>query len=593
MKKIRIISATPKIQVANPAYNATQIIALMQKAHAEKAQLLVLPELCITGATCGDLFFQPTLLNAAKVALGEIVEASYGMDMVVVVGLPIISEDMDAPQNVAAVIVNGCVVGMVHKSSDVCGKVFKCKEIPGFTFSVAIGEDATCKVDGQFMIINPTAYAELVGAAGNRREMAQFNSQALHQSIFVIATAGGGESTTDAVYPGHNIIAYKGEILAESLPFGDGWAAADIQLQEPQQFNKHEGILEFSLNESTLPSLPCYLQGIENATLCEKRDVHPHPFIRLCPNPEEVLSIQATGLAARLSHTNGTAVIGISGGLDSCLALLVTVQAYQILQRPVSEIVAITMPCFGTTAHTKNNAHSLCTALGISCREIDITESVTLHLQDIGHPPDTFDIVFENAQARMRTMVLMNVANQANGSGIVIGTGSLSELALGWATYNGDHMSMYAVNAGVPKTLVRHLVQHIAASCENTELKKVLESILATKVSPELLPTPQYTEDLVGPYELHDFFIYHMLCERQTPTQIFHLASSAFASKFENSVILHWMKTFYRRFFSQQFKRSCLPDGPQVMCISLSPRIGFQMPSDASPAPWLAELDAL
>jgi NAD+ synthase (glutamine-hydrolysing) len=317
--------------------------------------------------------------------------------------------------------------------------------------------------------------------------------------------------------------------------------------------------------------------------------INPAPFVK---NPEEALAIQTAGLVKRIRHTNGTAVIGVSGGLDSCLALLVAARAYTLLNKPVSEIVAVTMPGFGTTSRTKNNAHKLCEALGIPCREIDITESVALHLKNINHPQGVYDVVFENAQARMRTYILMDIANQVNGQ--VIGTGSLSELALGWATYNGDHMSMYSVNAGVPKTLVRHLIEHIAAKSENAALKEVLESILASKFSPELLPTlngetTQITEDLVGPYELHDFFIYHFLRHNRAPKEIFALAKLAFGGTYTPEEILKWLKIFYTRFFAQQFKRSCLPDGPQVVEVSLSPRAGFKMPSDASAEIWIKE----
>ena len=628
MKSIRIMSASPKIQLANPSYNATQIISVMQKAHANDVQLLALPELCITGATCKSLFHQPTLLNAATAALEKITKASTGMDLVVIVGLPIASiknsckqakiqhdskavsqsslglvgTNDNAPHNVAAVILNGEILGLVAKTQNIqnINDEFNCNPnsqlmhhnsvffgAQGFSFSVAIGCDITHSDGSSFITVNPTSYPELATTKYNPNMY--FKSKA-----FVCAASGSGESTTDGVYSGRCIIAYDGKTLAESCAFSDseviasvqattscGAATSDTVKLTSQNIRLHRKLEETHENVNEFSKKPIK-QTIE---------VVQHPFIHYTPDPNSVLSIQGAGLAGRLSHTNSKAVIGVSGGLDSCLALLVTVRAYQILNKPMSEIIAITMPCFGTTAHTKNNAHNLCLALGIQCREIDITESVTKHLTDINHPDNTFDVVFENAQARMRTMLLMNVANQVEG--IVVGTGSLSELALGWATYNGDHMSMYAVNSGVPKTLARHLVKYIADTCDSPELKKVLESILATKVSPELLPTPQITEDFVGPYELHDFFIYHMLIEKHTPTEIFHFATSAFEDKYESKDIVHWLKTFYQRFFSQQFKRNCLPDGPQVVDISLSPRNGFQMPSDASAQAWLAELELL
>ena len=552
-KIIRIATATPKIEVANCCYNTQQIIEIMKKADAQQVQLLCLSESCITGVTCGDLFLQPTLINAAKTALYELMDASKDMDMAIVLGSPTI----------------------VISKGKLLGDTPICEDIRGSTFAIE-----QHSADMPHIILNLSSENELADDFAHRRRTSAMVMSA--NCIYIQTSAGLGESTTDMVFSGRNIIAHNGEILAESPPFADGWAMADVKwnschCEERSDEAIPSGLLRFARND----------EGCRN-------DNVPHPFIALCPNPEDALQIQAVGLAKRISHTNGTAVIGISGGLDSCLALLVTVRAYQFLNKPASEIVAVTMPCYGTTAHTKNNAHALCAALGITCREIDITASVAQHLQDIGHPPGQFDVVFENAQARMRTMMLMNIANQING--LVIGTGSLSELALGWATYNGDHMSMYAVNAGVPKTLVRHLVEHIAQTCAKDDLKKVLESILATKVSPELLPAhggeiTQVTEELVGPYELHDFFIYHALVKRREPKEILALAESAFDGKYSNQQILHWLRTFYRRFFSQQFKRNCLPDSPQVVPLSFSPRTGLQMPSDASAELWLKELE--
>ena len=547
---IRIATATPKIEVANCCYNTQQIIEVMKMANARQVQLLCLPELCITGATCGDLFLQPTLINAAKTALYKLIDASKDMDMAIVVGLPTL------------VIAKGKLLGEAPTI---------CKNIRGCTFAIG---PAAHSADIPHIIVSNSSENELADDSIYWRRAAAMDMSA--NCIYVQTSAGLGESTTDKVFSGRNIIAHNGKILAESPQFANGWAMADVAWQ-PICHCEETGLPRFARNDM----------------VCSNDSV-PHPFISMCPNPEDAIQIQAVGLSKRISHTNSTAVIGISGGLDSCLALLVTVRAYQFLKKPVSEIVAVTMPCYGTTAHTKNNAHALCAALGIPCREIDITASVAQHLHDIGHPPGQFDVVFENAQARMRTMVLMNIANQING--FVVGTGSLSELALGWATYNGDHMSMYAVNAGVPKTLVRHLVEHIANTCAKDDLKKVLESILATKVSPELLPAScgeitQITEELVGPYELHDFFIYHALVKRHEPKEILALAETAFDGKYSGQQILHWLRTFYRRFFSQQFKRNCLPDSPQVVPLSFSPRTGLQMPSDASAELWLKELE--
>ena len=614
---IRVAAATPKIEVANCDYNADRIIELMKRAQAERVHLLCLPELCITGATCGDLFLQPTLIKSAKEALFKIVEASEAMDtdMVTVVGLPL--EHEGRLYNAAAVILRGYILGYVPKTNVskpflelpeyivhddgipyATNVLFNCIEAKNFKFAIEIGTDLLMPIPpstrhvmkGANIIVNIAATSEFVGKQDFRRNIVTAHSARLGCG-YIYANAGYGESTTDAVFAGHSIIAENGVVLQESPPFGDGWIVTEIDLAALAHARKM-GLPPVKMEAySYLPFSAPFMQAARCKTLTRKID--PLPFAK---GAEEALAIQAAGLAKRIAHTNSTAVIGISGGLDSCLALLVTVRAYQLLGRPISEIVAVTLPCFGTTSHTKNNAHRLCEALGVHCREIDITASVSQHLKDINHPLDKHDIVFENAQARMRTYVLMDLANQANG--LVIGTGSLSELALGWATYNGDHMSMYAVNAGVPKTLVRHMVEHIADTGDDVDLKKVLNSILATKVSPELLPAQngeisQITEDLVGPYVLHDFFIYHTLRFCRRPRAIFYLAQLAFDGKYSAKEILHWQKIFYRRFFSQQFKRSCLPDGPQVVEVSLSPRSGFQIPSDASGEAWLRELDEI
>lgn len=545
-KFVRVAAATPKIQLANPSYNANVIIELMRKARDAGVKLLCFPEACITGCTCGNLLLRQTLQESAEAALLKIIEASKEMDMVITVGL--------TKEYVA--FANGRVLCRVPNYEDM-DITHECmpgvNAFKGYYYFPLAG--IPCPI-----IIQAYAQPEIIGSAEYRRREAWDSCAG-----YIVVGAGYGESTTDGAYSGHNIIAHKGKILAESPPFGDGWVIADIPFEEAKDRIE---TFELPKNDSALP------------------------FVATCTDYNEPLNIQAAGLATRLDHTNSkTAVIGISGGLDSCLALLVAVRAFEMLGRDVSGVYAVTMPCFGTTAHTKANAHHLCVALGIHCHEIDITPSVTQHLQDINHPKDIYDVTFENAQARMRTMVLMNIANQQNG--IVVGTGSLSELALGWATYNGDHMSMYAVNAGVPKTLVRHTVALYATACQNTQLKKVLESILATKVSPELLPTPQHTEDLVGPYQLHDFFIYHMLVCRREPKEIFERAKAVFDGAYTSAQILHWQKVFYTRFFSQQFKRNCMPDAPQVVDISLSPRRGLNMPSDAHATAWLAQLQGL
>lgn len=618
-KYVRVVAATPSIEVANCSYNVKNICKLVEKAQEQKAHLLCLPELCITGSTCGDLFLQPTLINSAKEALAKLVDFCKGRDIVVVVGLPM--EHEGRLYNTGAVIFNGQILGFVPKScvsthfSTFSGTktvnrhgaeipfgtdiLFTCENMPNFTFAVEIGTDLLKPIPlstrhamaGATIILNLAATHEFAGKPAFRRGVV--SGQSLRQVCgYVYANAGHGESTTDVVYGGHNVIAENGKILHESPPFDDGWAMSEIDL-ELLAHDRRKLTLS-NKAEFSHTRVAFFMDNLGCQTLTRKID--PLPFVRDGEGAEEALTIQAAALAKRISHTGGNAVIGISGGLDSCLALLVTARAYALLGKPVSEIVAVTMPGFGTTTHTKGNALRLCEALGIPCREIDICGSVARHLEDIGHPEGVYDVVFENAQARMRTYVLMDIANKVNGP--VIGTGSLSELALGWATYNGDHMSMYAVNSGVPKTLVRCLVEHVAANCESVDLQMVLESILATIVSPELLPAEngqitQITEDLVGPYQLHDFFIYHMLRRGRGPKSIFNLAKVAFDGKYTPSEIMYWQKTFYRRFFSQQFKRNCMPDGPQVVEISLSPRAGLQMPSDACAGLWLDELDSL
>ena len=567
-KYIRVAAGTPFIKVADPLHNSQEILHLMRKAENEDVQLLVLPELCITGYTCGDLFLQDTLLSAAEDALNFLAKES--KNTLVVLGLPM--RQNGKLYNMAAIIYRGEILACVPKSAN-CNDLryftskdenilFQCDD---FTFAIEADIDAT-------IIVNLSASHEAVGKAAQRRALATVES---HTCGYVYANAGHGESTGDAVFSGHNLIYEMGELLSESSPFGEGWAVSEIDISaidfEQQRINKTLGeanIVPFSMKAA-----------------CETltRPISPNPFMpqnEKTARCEEILNIQAAGLEKRMEHTNSKkVVIGVSGGLDSTLALLA-------IARVTNEIEAITMPCFGTTIRTKRNAHALCEALGIFCREIDITHSVTQHLNDIAHTSKT-DIVYENAQARMRTYVLMDIANQVDG--LVIGTGSLSELALGWATYNGDHMSMYALNASIPKTTVRHIVGYMADNA-NPALSAVLSDILDTPVSPELLPN-QITEELVGPYELHDFFIYYMLKHGKSPKQIYHLACLAFDKNPE--VILKWLKVFYNRFFAQQYKRNCLPDGPKVGFVSLSPRGDWRMPSDASSAVWMRELEGL
>lgn len=654
---VRVAAATPKIRVADCAYNAEQIISLIKRVDTENIRLVCMPELCITGYTCGDLFLQGELLESAKNALFKIVAECAKFNVLAAVGLPL--EHNGKLFNVAAVFCRGKILGFVPKthipnygefyelryftaacaagdtdnmyprqlirleagygfrsdektsSPNSTGRkiqpvefipfgtklIFECEEMPELKLAVEICEDAWAPnppstnhaTAGATIIFNLSASTETAGKAAYRRLLASGHSARLLCG-YVYSNAGYGESTTDVVFSAHNLICENGTVFAESPPFGEGWAVSEIDLTSISHDRRRMNIFAAKNGYVTVPfSLNTHCGSLT-------RKVSPTPFIpenNIAVRCEEILNIQSHGLLKRLDHIGAKAVLGISGGLDSTLALLVTARAYGIMSLAKAEIIAITMPCFGTTERTKNNAHKLCEAMGIPCREIDITETVRQHLRDINHPENHHDITYENAQARIRTLVLMDVANQ-NG-GIVIGTGGLSELALGWTTYNGDHMNMYGVNAGVPKTLVRHLVNH-AAETGGEMLKAVLEDILRTPVSPELLPPKdgeiiQQTESILGKYELHDFFIYHTLRWGRKPSQILALAQIAFSGKYTNDEIQSRLKLFYSRFFSQQFKRSCLPDAPKVGTVSLSPRGDWRMPSDAVCSTWLDGLE--
>ena len=637
---IKIAAATPDLHVADCAYNTSEIVKLAKKAAAKGAKLITFPELCLTGYTCGDLFLQETLLEGALDALNTVCRETAELAAVIVVGLPL--RVRGKLYNVAAVVNAGDVLAFVPKthlpnysefyeqrhfvSADtlsggmesvdiknadgetvcvplVTDTIFQCDEQPLFTFGVEICEDlwvpnppSTALAQmGAHIIVNLSASDEIIGKAGYRRDLVRQQSGRL-LCAYLYADAGFGESTQDLVFAGHDLIAENGALLSESKMFSQGVIYADIDLQrlahERQRMNTFAsiegGVFSFSLEpvendlaDRTFPRTP-FVPA--NKALRDER----------C---EEILTLQATGLATRLRHTHAkTAVVGLSGGLDSTLALLVTARAFDMLKIPREKILSVTMPCFGTTDRTYKNACLLTKKLGAELKEVSIKEAVAVHFRDLGHSMDDHDVTYENSQARERTQVLMDLANE-NG-GMVIGTGDMSELALGWATYNGDHMSMYGVNASIPKTLVRHLVRYYADTCGDEELKDVLYDILDTPVSPELLPPEdgvisQKTEDLVGPYELHDFFMYYILRYGYRPSRIFRLAETAFAGIYDSAVILKWLKTFYRRFFSQQFKRSCLPDGPKVGSVAVSPRGDLRMPSDAAARIWLEEAESL
>ncbi len=633
---LKAAALSPSLRVADCNYNASQIVSQLQDAAARGVRLAVFPEFCLTGYTCGDLFLQRTLQQGALDALQTVLDASRELDVVALVGLPLLVRGK--LYNCAAVLCGGRLLGLVPKTYlpnygefyekrqftpgstelenvTVCGQevpfgtslLFRCRQMPSFVLGVEICEDLWSALPpstfhalaGATVIANLSASDETVGKAEYRRALVS-NQSARLLCGYLYASAGHGESTQDMVFAGHDLIAENGALLAETSPFEGGWAETELDCQRMES--------ERARNTSFEPSAEGYLTVDFDLALTEtklSRWVDPTPFIphderRRAERCELILKMQADGLAKRLEHAHAkTAVIGISGGLDSCLALLVAVRAMKQLGRPTSDVLAVTMPCFGTTHRTRSNAEILCDELAVSFTEIDIANTVHSHFKDIGQDESVLDVTFENGQARVRTLELMDTANRTGG--LVVGTGDLSELALGWATYNGDHMSMYGVNASVPKTLVRHLVQYEADIAASETLKTVLLDILDTPVSPELLPAKengdiaQKTEDLVGPYELHDFYLYHVLRFGFGPEKIFRLAKAAFAGRAEypDSVLYKWLRNFYWRFFAQQFKRSCLPDGPKVGSVTLSPRGDWRMPSDAAAALWLAELEQI
>ena len=632
---LKAAALSPALRVADCAYNAGQIVSALNDCARRGVKLAVLPELALTGYTCGDLFFQQALQQAALAGLGEILRASEGLDLVALVGLPLMVNGK--LYNCAAVVCRGRLLGIVPKTClpnygefyekrhfapgsktvrtvTVCGQetlfgtslLFACRQMPEFVLGVELCEDLWSVLPpstfhamaGATVIANLSASDETVGKAEYRRDLVS-NQSARLLCGYLYASAGHGESTQDMVFAGHNLIAENGALLAESQPFGGGDAETELDCARM--------LAERARNTSFVPSEEGYQTvsfDLEVTDTVLTRRIDPAPFVpgdplRRAQRCELILRMQADGLAKRIEHTHAkTAVIGISGGLDSCLALLVAARAMRQLGRPAADVLAVTMPCFGTTKRTRSNAEILCQELGVSFREVNITATVRSHFADIGHDGQTPDVTFENSQARVRTLELMDIAN-LNG-GFVVGTGDLSELALGWATYNGDHMSMYGVNAGVPKTLVRHLVRYEADTAPTDALRRVLLDILDTPVSPELLPAKdgeiaQRTEALVGPYELHDFYLYYVLRFGFGPRKIFRLAKAAFAGRpeYTDQVLYKWLRSFYWRFFAQQFKRSCLPDGPKVGSVTLSPRGDWRMPSDASAAAWLAELETL
>ncbi len=635
---IKVAAATPEVRLADPAHNAKTCIALAEQAAEAGVKLLVFPELSLTGYSCGDLFATDTLLEGALDGLRSYIYATAMYDMVSVIGLPILFSDK--VYNCAAVVSGGQLLGLVPKknlpgyggfdelrsftpapednfayvfddSVVILGtkQFFVCREMPTFRFGVELGEDlwAPCPPStvscaaGATVIANLSASGEVVGKAQMRRTMVI--SQAARSACgYVYASCGESDSTATGVFSGHCMIAENGKLLSERKPFDfdcGSMIISEIDLQKIGRVRRQK-------NTFTKDTFGREFSEIEFDLECTEteltRKYSAHPFIpddqdELNARCRQILTVQSLGLAKRMKASySKKLVVGISGGLDSCLALLVMVSATDHLGLSRKDVIAVTMPCFGTTARTKSNATVLCEKLGVDFRQVDIFDAVKQHFLDIGHDVNDHNVVYENAQARERTQVLMDIANAEGG--IVVGTGDLSELALGWATYNGDHMSMYGVNASIPKTLIRHVVRYYAdreAAKGETELADALYDILDTPVSPELLPAKengeiaQKTEDLVGPYELHDFYIYHFVKYGCSPKKLFRLAKAAFDGAYDDATLVKWLEVFAKRFFSQQFKRACLPEGPRVGNVSLSGG-DFKMPSDVTSGLWLREI---
>ena len=614
---IKVASAVPEVTVACPSENAKHICEMIDKAYSEGVAVLAFPELSVTGATCGDLFHTDSLINNTLTALEKIKAHTEGKKMLTFVGAPLkLSGKL---YNCAIVICDGEILGVVPKKTvdsselrwfapgtdnlcafaEICGdevfcrinQIFYCKECDDLRIGCEIGEitgSETLAKMGATVIVNMSATPEIIGTEDYRRTMIKAASGSL-VSAYVFANAGSGESTTDCVYAGHSIIAERGEILSENPSFGgNDLITAVIDVQHIAHDRMVNNSFEFEDEGGYLHSFSLEQKETDIRGAIERSPFIPESDAEKKATCARILEIQAHGLAKRIRAAYAkTCVIALSGGLDSTLALIVTARALDILGRPHSDITAVTLPCFGTTSRTRSNAEAMAIEFGTAFRAIDIKEAVDIHFRDIGHDPDNHSVVYENSQARERTQIIMDIANAENG--LVIGTGDLSELALGWATYNGDHMSNYGVNGGVPKTLVRHIVSYFADECEasgKASLASVLRDVLATPVSPELLPAKdgeiaQKTEDIVGPYDLHDFFLYHFVRYGEEPEKIFREAVAAFDGEFSREVIMKWLNTFTRRFFSQQFKRSALPDGPMVGSVALSPRGAWQMPSDA------------
>lgn len=634
---VRVTAATPKLKVANCKYNTEEIIRLAKQADKEGAQLVVFPELCITSYTCADLFLHKNVQGQALHYLEILLTETKTLECVIIVGLPIVINSRMF--NCAVAINSGKILGVVPKvfipnysefyearwfSSgvnerenviDLLGQqvpfgidiIFEAENNKEFSFGIEICEDlwvpvppSSCQaLAGATILVNISASNEIVGKHEYRENLIRMQS-AKCAAAYVYSSSGANESSTDLVFGGHSLISEYGSLLAqtERFSFDEQMITCDIDVQRLQSERLKNSAFSLNSKNEVFRKVPFLAKEFKGSTILKKID--PQPFVPSDPSVrnkrcEEIFNIQTSGLGKRIKHTGiNKCVIGISGGLDSTLALLVIAKTYDRLGLDRKNICAVTMPGFGTTSQTLNNSLKLMKLMNVSTSTIDIKESCMKHFEDIGHDPSIHDVTYENVQARERTQILMDIANKMGG--LVIGTGDLSELALGWCTYNGDHMSMYAVNTGVPKTLVKYLVGWAADYVFKDETSSVLKAILDTPISPELLPPDesgriqQKTEDIVGPYELHDFFLYYMVRYGFEPSKVLLLAKQAFDNKYDKEIIEKWLKVFLKRFFSQQFKRSCLPDGPKVGTISLSPRGDWRMPSDADVSMWLEEL---
>lgn len=630
---LKVACATPQIKVADCSYNVNEMISIAKEANSEHVKVLVFPELCITSYSCADMFFSNVLLDSSYKALVRYIEQTKEFDILSIVGLPMFYENKI--YNCAAVVKSGELLGVVAKSNlptygefyegryfvpcpeenidySFNGKtvpfgrniLFSCTSMPLLKVGIEICEDIwvntppsnMLSIAGATLLANLSASNEVVAKDEYRRILVSSQS-AKTVSAYIYANCGEGESTTDMVCSGHSIIAENGSIVSERVPFDYSvgkFITADVDLEKLSLERRRRNTVTTNIDRNIV-NVP-FDFNIEETKI--SRYIDPHPFVpsskeQLEKNIHTVRSIQAYGLKQRMAAASiNKCVVGISGGLDSTLALLSTVHAFKVMGKDTKDIIAVTMPCFATSERTKSNAIKLANLLNVELREIDIREAVSLHLKSIGHDINIHDIVYENAQARERAQILMDIANAENG--IVVGTGDLSELALGFTTFGGDLISMYSLNAGVPKTLIPHMLKFYAQ--ENTAIAEVVEDIINTPISPELIPAEngeitQITEDIVGPYELHDFFLYNMLTHHYSPEKLFRLAQIAFKDKYNNEALSTCLRTFMKRFFSQQFKRSSMPDGPKVFGVGLSPRGDLKMPSDASSTEWLRSID--